>query len=55
VTRQIRGKLPQTEVLIFTMHDNETIIEDLLKAGAHGYLLKTDAKRYLIAATPRVT
>jgi DNA-binding NarL/FixJ family response regulator len=50
VTRQIRGKLPQTEVLIFTMHDNETIIEDLLKAGAHGYLLKADAKRYLIAA-----
>src|SRR6476620_2263482 len=50
VTRQIHARLPQTEVLIFTVHDNEEIIEDLLKAGAHGYLLKTDAKRYLIAA-----
>jgi DNA-binding NarL/FixJ family response regulator len=50
VTRQIHARLPQTEILIFTVQDNETIIEDLLKAGAHGYLLKTDAKRYLIAA-----
>ena len=49
-TRQIRARLPKTEVLIFTMHDNETLIEELLKAGAKGYLLKTDAGRHLIAA-----
>ena len=49
-TRQIRARLPKTEVLIFTMHDNETLIEELLKAGARGYLLKTDARRDLIAA-----
>ena len=50
VTRQIRARLPRTEVLIFTMHDNETLIEELLKAGARGYLLKSDARRHLIAA-----
>ena len=50
VTRQIRARLPRTEVLIFTMHDNEALIAELLKAGAKGYLLKSDAKRYLIAA-----
>ena len=49
-TRQIRARLPRTEVLIFTMHDNEALIEELLKAGARGYLLKSDAKRHLIAA-----
>ena len=49
-TRQIRVRLPRTEVLIFTMHDNEVLIEELLKAGARGYLLKSDANRYLIAA-----
>jgi len=49
-TRQIRARLPKTEVLIFTMHDNETLIQDLLKAGARGYLLKSDAKRHLIGA-----
>jgi DNA-binding NarL/FixJ family response regulator len=50
VTRQIRARLPRTEVLIFTMHDNETLIQELLKAGARGYLLKSDARRYLIGA-----
>jgi DNA-binding NarL/FixJ family response regulator len=49
-TRQIRARLPKTEVLIFTMHDNETLIEELLKAGARGYLLKSDARRDLMAA-----
>src|SRR6185312_1701726 len=42
-TRQIRARLPKTEVLIFTMHDTETIVRDLLAAGARGYLLKSDA------------
>jgi len=48
VTRQIRALSPKTEVLIFTMHENETIVERLLRAGARGYILKSDAKRYLI-------
>jgi DNA-binding NarL/FixJ family response regulator len=50
VTREIRSRLPTTEVLIFTMHDNERLIEDLLSAGARGYVLKTDAKHYLVEA-----
>jgi DNA-binding NarL/FixJ family response regulator len=49
-TRQIRARLPKTEVLIFTMHDSETLIHDLLKAGARGYLLKTDARHHLTSA-----
>ena len=50
VTRQIRARLPNTEILIFTMHDNETLVREFLDAGAHGYLLKTDAMSDLIAA-----
>ena len=50
VTRQIRSRLPKTEVLIFTMHDNETLIDQLLRAGARGYVLKSDAKRHLLEA-----
>ena len=50
VTRQIRASLPRTEVLIFTMHDNEKLILDLLHAGARGYLLKSDANRHLTSA-----
>ena len=50
VTREIRARLPRTEILIFTMHDNEMIFQELLKAGARGYLLKSDAKHHLIRA-----
>ena len=50
VTRQIRARLPKSEILIFTMHDNEMLVQGLLKAGARGYLLKADAKSHLIDA-----
>jgi DNA-binding NarL/FixJ family response regulator len=49
-TRQIRARVPTAEVLIFTMHDSDVLIGELLEAGARAYLLKSDAKQYLIAA-----
>lgn len=48
--RQIRHELPRTEVLIFTMHETEQIIREVLAAGARGYVLKSDAGRLLISA-----
>jgi DNA-binding NarL/FixJ family response regulator len=50
VTRQIRARLPKTEVLVFTMHDSDDLFRNLLSAGARGYVLKTDAKQHLLAA-----
>lgn len=49
-TRQIRKALPDTEVLILTMHDSETLAREVLAAGARGFLLKTHAKLQLVAA-----
>ena len=49
-TRQIRSAQPRTEVLIFTMYDNESLIQELLRVGARGYLFKTDARHHLICA-----
>jgi DNA-binding NarL/FixJ family response regulator len=50
VTRQIRARLPNTEVLIFTMHDSDALIAEVLHAGARAFLLKADASHYLISA-----
>ena len=55
VTKHIRKSLPGTEVLIFTLHDNEHLIRQLLKAGARGYLLKSDAGRDVVAAVRALT
>ena len=49
-TRQIRLRVPSVEVLIFTMHDDENLLRDLLNAGARGYVLKSDAGEHLISA-----
>jgi DNA-binding NarL/FixJ family response regulator len=49
-TRQIRHELPRTEVLIFTMHETEQLIREVLAAGARGYVLKSDAGRHLVTA-----
>ena len=49
-TRQIRTRLASVEVLIFTMHDSDTLVRDVLEAGARGFLLKSDARRFLISA-----
>jgi DNA-binding NarL/FixJ family response regulator len=48
--RQIRHHLPTTEILIFTMHNSDDILLHALEAGARGFLLKSDADDYVIAA-----
>lgn len=49
-TRQIRARVPNAEVLVFTMHDSDALIADILAAGARAYLLKSEAKEHLLAA-----
>ena len=49
-TRQIRGRVPGIEVLIFTMHDTDSLVRDVLEAGARGFLLKSDDKQLLVSA-----
>jgi DNA-binding NarL/FixJ family response regulator len=47
--RQIKRAQPHTEILIFTMHESEELIRQVLSAGARGYILKSDATRLIIA------
>lgn len=49
-TRQIRRWVPNIEVLIFTMHDNEALVRELVKAGARGYVRKSDTEQRLVSA-----
>jgi len=48
--RQIVRSVAQTKVLILTMHDSDPLIQQVLEAGARGYLLKSDASRDLVSA-----
>ncbi|HKZ01961.1 MAG TPA: response regulator transcription factor [Pyrinomonadaceae bacterium] len=50
VARQILKSGSETKVLIFTMHDSRQAVEEMLRIGAHGYVLKSDAARCVVAA-----
>lgn len=52
--RQIKKALPHTEILILTVHESEQIASEVLKVGARGYILKSDAGRELVAAVKSV-
>ncbi len=49
-TREIRSKLPATEILILTAYESEQLAHAILRAGARGYILKSDAARDLVMA-----
>ena len=49
-TREIRQHVPSVEVLIFTLHDSEDLLRELINVGARGYVLKSDAQQHLISA-----
>lgn len=53
-TRQIRHDAPQTEILVFSMYEDEQFVHDVLAAGARGYLLKSDVATQLITAVETV-
>ncbi|HET7600078.1 MAG TPA: response regulator transcription factor [Gemmatimonadales bacterium] len=40
---RLRQTLPETRVLILSMHDNTEYVLEAVRAGAHGYLLKDTA------------
>jgi DNA-binding NarL/FixJ family response regulator len=48
--RQILKALPQTEIVILTMHDSEQLLRDVMEAGVHGYVLKSDAMCNMVDA-----
>lgn len=47
---EFRKLLPKVEILVLTMHDSEKIMAQALRAGARGYLLKSDGGDKLIEA-----
>ena len=49
-TRRIRAASPETEILILTMHESDELVQQVVEAGARGYILKDDADRVLLAA-----
>ncbi len=48
--RQIKRRLPETEILIFTAHQTDELIREVFEAGAKSFIFKSDAQRFLVEA-----
>ena len=50
LAHSLKREFPRMEILLYTMHDREEIIMDVLRAGVRGFILKSDTEQHLIAA-----
>ncbi len=55
VARQIRASVPDTKVLMLTMHESDQMVRRALAAGAHGYVLKSDLTEILPKAVKAIS
>jgi DNA-binding NarL/FixJ family response regulator len=53
-TRRILHKLPDTAILMLSMHSEDTWVHQALDAGARGYILKSAVDMELVTAIRRV-
>jgi len=54
VTRQVKPQYPDLRILILTVHEDEAMLREAIKAGASGYLLKRAAETELLSAIATV-
>ncbi|MFH0976627.1 MAG: response regulator transcription factor [Spirochaetota bacterium] len=54
VARQIRKYIPGTRVIIFSRHDNEEYIHQVMKYGVKAYILKDDTSEDVLKAIKEV-
>jgi DNA-binding NarL/FixJ family response regulator len=54
-TRAIRKTQPAVQIVLLTLHESAELVRSAFRAGARGYLLKTDAEQELVKALTVVT
>lgn len=54
LVREIRDRFPEIRVLIFSMYDEDAYAERALRAGASGYVMKTEPPQIVVEAIQSV-
>src|ERR1700686_4063547 len=52
--RAIKGRWPKVGIVVLTLHFSEQLVREIIKAGARGYVMKSDADRDLVDAVSAV-
>ena len=54
LVRMVKRKYPTIKILVLSMHDEAHLVQEILKEGVNGYLLKKDSQNELISAIQAV-
>jgi len=54
ISRQVKKYFPGTKIIILSRHDNEEYVNQVLKYGVNGYILKDDAGADLLKAISEI-
>jgi two-component system, NarL family, response regulator LiaR len=52
--RRIRDVSPESRIIFVSQHDSTQMARDVLRSGAYGYVIKSDAGRDLVSAIESV-
>ena len=54
IVRKVKRKYPEVKILVLSMHDEAHLVQEILKEGVQGYVLKKDSQNELISAVRTV-
>jgi len=54
IDRQLKDKYPNLKVIILSVHDDKTVIDEVMTSGVSGFVLKRTAGSDLIPAVEEV-
>lgn len=54
VATEVRKSHPSTKFLVFTVHDSEVVREEVLRAGMHGFAVKSSSAGKLLSEVRRL-
>lgn len=54
IVKKVRKKYPAIKIIVLSMHDEAHLVQEILKEGINGYLLKRDSQNELVAAVNAV-
>ncbi|MEQ8879759.1 MAG: tetratricopeptide repeat protein [Cyclobacteriaceae bacterium] len=52
--RRVKVKYPELKIIVLSMHDEAHLVQEILKEGIQGYILKKDSQSELLAAVRAV-
>jgi two-component system nitrate/nitrite response regulator NarL len=54
LVKAARTLQPEMKIIVLSMHDDPSVVKEMLREGVNGYLLKKDSHRVLLAALQKV-